>query len=274
MPTDKTKTVISANSLSIGAYLAQAVKYRHLIWVFAMQEIRATYAQTYLGIAWAFIRPVFILSVFTVIFRFLLHVHTQSPYYLFAFAGMMAWNFFSQLATTGSNAVIQKQNVIRKMYFPKLILPLSKVFISGVELVVSLLLFFLLMAFERFPVTGSLLVLPLFILLNIFCGLAVAVWMNALNIRFRDLNQILPAIIGIAIWITPVFYPTTIIPRQYSFFVYANPMAGIIKGYRFALLAEGFPEWQYWISIFATCVLMLGGIWYLSRVEDSIVDFS
>ncbi len=231
------------------------------------------YAQTHLGIAWAVIRPLFTLSVFTVIFKFLLHVHTQAPYYLFAFAGMIAWNFFSQLASIGSTAVIQKQHLVRKMYFPKLILPLSKVLIAGLEASISLALFFVFLLLERTPISITILSLPLFILLNISCAFAIAVWMNALNIRFRDLNQIMPAIIGIAVWVTPVFYPTTIIPKGFEIFVYANPMAGVIKGYRYALLGEGFPEWQYWISIFTVIGLMLSGIWYLSRVEDKIVDF-
>jgi lipopolysaccharide transport system permease protein len=274
MPPNSSRISISAQPIGIKEYWQQMFKYRHLLFVFTRKEVKSLYAQTYFGLAWVIIRPIFILSVFTVIFKFLLHVRTQSPYYLFAFAGMIAWNFFSQIATTGSTALIQNQNIIHKMYFPKLILPLSKVFISGIDLAVSLLLFFLFVLFEGIHLTGNLLVLPVFILLNICCGFAVAVWMNALNIRFRDLNQIVPPVIGIAIWITPVFYPTTIIPAQYDFFVYANPMAGIIKGYRFALLAEAFPEWQYWISIFATCFLMLLGIWYLSRVEDNIVDFS
>ena len=91
-------------------------------------------------------------------------------------------------------------------------------------------------------------------------------------VRFRDLNQIIPAIISIAIWVTPVFYPTTIIPKGYEFFVFANPMAGVIKGYRFALLGEGFPEWQYWISMLLTTAITLIGTWYLSRIENEMVD--
>jgi lipopolysaccharide transport system permease protein len=98
--------------------------------------------------------------------------------------------------------------------------------------------------------------------------------MNSLNIRFRDLHQIIPAIIGIAVWVTPVFYPTTIIPQGYEFFVYANPMAGIIKGFRYALLGESFPEWQYWISIFIMVMVCVVGAWYLTQTEDEMVDYA
>lgn len=270
----KPPKIISAESLSMRAYWNEILQYRSLIWVFAYQELRALYAQTYFGILWGIIRPLFTLFIFTVIFKFFLHVPTQAPYYLFAFTGMISWNFFSQITGNASTAIIQKQTLIRKMYFPKVILPLSKIIVAGVETGISLLLLFILLFFEKLPIGISILTLPLFILLNIVCGFAVAIWMNALNIRFRDLNQIVPALIGIAIWVTPVFYPTTIIPHGYEFFVFANPMAGVIKGYRFALLGENFPEWQYWVPIIFMVIVAFAGVWYLRRIEDQLVDYA
>jgi len=265
--------IISSDPLNFSAYCSKVVHYRGLIWIFALQELKSLYAQTYFGILWGIIRPLFTLIVFTVIFKFFLHVPTETPYYVFAFTGMIAWNFFSAIANNASTAIIQKQSLIRKMYFPKLILPLSKIIVASVETAISIIILFVLILFEKISISGAIFMLPVFILLNIFCGLAIAVWMNALNIRFRDLNQIVPAIIGIAIWITPVFYPTTIIPAGYEFFVFANPMAGIIKGYRYALLGECFPEWQYWISISVMLFILLTGIWYLMRKEHEIADY-
>ncbi len=265
--------IISSGPLSFVNYCKEIGQYHHLIWVFAYQELKIVYAQTYLGIFWAVIRPLFTLLVFTLIFRNFLHVSTHAPYHLFAFTGMIAWNFFSQIVSNASSAIIQKQSLIRKMYFPKIILPLSKIVVLAVETGISLLILMSFLLFERVCIGFQILSLPFFILLTFFCGFAVAIWMNALNIKFRDLNQIVPSVVGIAIWITPVFYPTTIIPEQYDFFVYANPMAGIIKGYRFAILGEGFPEWQYWVSILITVVVSLVGTWYLSRVENEMVDY-
>lgn len=273
MASDKSPTIITSQPLTLAAYGRALVKYRSLIWVFAYQELKALYAQTYFGILWSIIRPLFTLFVFTIIFKYFLHVPTHSPYYLFAFAGMIAWNFFSLIVMNASTAIIQKQSLIRKMYFPKLILPLSKIIVAAAETGVSLVLLLVLLLFEKIPMNFSALLLPLFIFLNICCAFAIAVWMNALNIRFRDLNQIIPAIIGIAIWVTPVFYPITIIPKGYEFFIFANPMAGIIKGYRFALLGEGFPEWQYWISILLTLTIMVAGVVYFIRKEDEVADF-
>jgi lipopolysaccharide transport system permease protein len=115
---------------------------------------------------------------------------------------------------------------------------------------------------------------PLFVVLNVVVGLAIAIWMNALTIRFRDLNQLVPTIIGIGIWVTPVFFPTTIIPEQFNVFVYLNPMAGVIKGYRYALLGEAFPEPAYWWSMATFLLLFLVGIWYFIQVEDEMVDYA
>ena len=267
-------TIFSSQPSNVRVYFKDLIKYKDLIWIFAVKELKVAYTQTYLGIFWSIVRPVFTLFIFTIIFRVFLHVPTRSPYYLFAFSGMIAWNFFSQIATNASSAIIQNQQLIRKMYFPKLILILSKILVSGVEMSISLLLLIVLIIASGEKPGVSILTLPFFIFLNIICGFTVAVWMNTLNTKYRDLNQIMPIIIGIAIWVTPVFYPTTIIPAGYNFFVYANPLAGIIKGYRFALLGEGFPEWQYWISILTTVVLSLAGVIYFTVVEEEIVNYS
>jgi len=266
--------VITPDPLSLKEYWAEMIKYRSLIVVFALQEIKSMYAQTYFGLLWSVFRPLITLAIFSIIFNFFLKVPTEKPYYIFAFAGMIAWNFFSQIVNSASSAISARQNLIRKMYFPKLVLPLSKVVVSGVDFLVSLIIIFAMLLFEGGMFGWHTLALPLFVLLNILSGLAVALWMNSFNIRFRDLHQIVPAIIGIAIWITPVFYPTTIIPQGYEAFVYANPMAGIIKGYRFALLGESFPEWQYWIAISITSLLAIIGAWYLIQTEDEMVDYA
>jgi lipopolysaccharide transport system permease protein len=269
-----TSKIITPYPHSIRQYLTEMNKYKSLIWVFTIQEIKSLYAQTYLGVLWSLFRPLITLSIFTIIFNYFLKVPTAKPYYIFAFTGMLAWNFFSQIVNTVSNSIISRQNLIRKIYFPKLILPISKILVASVDFAVSLIIIFTMMIYEQNLFGWHTLSLPIFIVLNIICGLSISLWMNVLNIRFRDLNQIVPAIIGIAIWITPVFYPTTIIPSGYEVFLYLNPMAGVIKGYRFALLGEEFPEWQYGISIAICTIIALWGAWYIKQKEDEMVDFA
>jgi lipopolysaccharide transport system permease protein len=170
-------------------------------------------------------------------------------------------------------SITQRQDIIRKMYFPKMILPFSRALVIGVDSAISLAILFVFILIEQLPLTFNLLSLPLFIALNVICGMAVALWMNILNIRYRDLNQIIPSIIGICIWLTPVYYPTTIVPPQYDFIIYANPIAGIIKGFRFALLGESFPDWQYFPSIIFMLIAAALGARQFIRVEDTMVDY-
>jgi lipopolysaccharide transport system permease protein len=266
--------VITAKPYTLREYFGLMRKHQSLIWVFALQEIKTMYAQTYLGIVWSVVRPLITLLIFTVIFKFFLNVKTQSPYYIFAFVGMMAWNLFAQIATQASTAVMQKQQLIRKMFFPKMILPLAKTIVVSVEFGVSLAMLLLFMIYERMVPGMHLLAFPFFVILNVVVGLAIAIWMNALTIRLRDLNQLVPTIIGIGIWVTPVFFPTTIIPEQFNVFVYLNPMAGVIKGYRYALLGEAFPEPAYWWSMAIFAILFLVGIWCFIQAEDDMVDYA
>lgn len=266
--------IINSDHTTVREYWKQFRKYKSLVWIFAWQEIKAQYAQTFIGVFWVVLRPLIILSIFTFLFSYLLKIRTSSPYYLFAFTGLIAWNFFSQIVSLASSAIVQKQELIRKMYFPKLILPLSKILVASVETLVSLVMLFALMIYVRYPVSAGLLMLPLFIFLNICCGLMVAVWLNVLNIKYRDLNQIVIPIIGIGIWFTPVFFPVTIIPAKYHFLLYFNPMAGVIAGYRYALLGEPFPEFNYWISFFVVMVLTMVALRYLIYCEDEITDYA
>lgn len=270
----KQHTTITAEPDTIPVYLKKMWQFRSLVWAFAWQEIKTQYAQTYFGILWAVIRPLFILAIFTVLFNFLLNIQTTSPYYLFAFTGMLAWNFFQQIATGSASAITQRQNLIRKMYFPKLILPLSKVIVASVEVLISLVMVFAMIVYEWHPLSWKLLTLPFFILLNIVCGLVIGLWMNGLTIRYRDLNQVVIPLLGIGIWFTPVFFPVTIIPQQYQFLLYLNPMAGVIAGYRYALLGEAFPDVYYRISFGVVTLLTLAAARYLVRVEDEIVDYA
>lgn len=277
MDTSTKKTpikLITSQPLSLKEYWREVVKYKSLIFVFAHQEIKAIYAQTYFGMFWSIFRPLITLAIFSLIFNYFLKVPTEKPYYIFAFAGILAWNLFSQITNNASSVVLNQQNIIRKMYFPKLILLLSKVLVSGVDFAVSLFILFVMILLEGRILGWYIFFLPIFILLNVLCALCIALWMNALNIRFRDLHQIIPALIGMAIWVTPVFYPTTIIPKGYEIFIFANPMAGIIKGYRFTLIGDSFPEWQYWPAIFFVCLLCILGSWYFIQEEDKMVDYA
>lgn len=266
--------IISAEPTSFRSYFKKLWKFRNMIIVFARQEVKASYAQTLLGILWLVLKPLIILALFTFVFGNLIEIPgMKHPYALFAFSGLFAWNYFSFLVGSGSNVLINNQHLIRKMYFPKMALPLAKVLVGLMEAVVSLVIMFSLMAVYGYPFQIKLLALPLFLLINIITGLGLVLWLNALNLRYRDLNQFIPYLIGFMIWLTPVFYPSTLIPAAYSFLLYLNPMAGIIGLYRWCILGDAFPSPGYLIALAEITVIFLSSLVIFIRLEDDIADY-
>ncbi|MBS1684289.1 MAG: ABC transporter permease [Bacteroidetes bacterium] len=271
--TDTKKTapiVFSAIPLTFGAYCREIISYSWLIWVFAAKEIRMLYVQTYFGLLWSIIRPVMTLLIFTMIFRLFMHVPTRSPYYLFAFTGMIAWNFFSQISNTASTAILRGEDIFSKLYFPRVILLLAKIVVASLEFFISLAMLVILIAVSGAPVSGGLITLPLFLFYNVLCGFAIAIWMSVLSSRFHDLIQLMPVVIGIAIWVTPVFYPAELVPASFRPLLYLNPMAGVISGYRYALLGDPFPALPYFVTMAVVALLSLSGLYVFSRRERAV----
>lgn len=262
--------VFSAAPLTFGAYCREIISYSWLTWVFAAKEIRMLYVQTYFGLLWSIIRPVMTLLIFTMIFRLFMHVPTRSPYYLFAFTGMIAWNFFSQISNTASTAILHGEDIFSKLYFPKVILLLAKIIVSSLEFFISLAMLILLIIISGTSLSAGLLTLPLFLFYNVICGFAIAIWMSVLSARFHDLTQLMPVVIGIAIWVTPVFYPADVVPAAYRPLLYLNPMAGVISGYRYALLGDPFPDFPYFVTMAIVSVVALAGLYLFSRRERAV----
>jgi len=263
-------TIISSQPTTLGSYMKTLWKYRRMIMVFALQEIKVSYAQTKLGFLWLVLKPLMVLALFTFVFGRIIKIY---PYALFAFTGLFPWNYFSFLVGSGSNVLVSNQQIIRKMFFPRMVLPLAKVLVGLPEVAISLVIMFVLMAVYDFPFTLRLLWVPVFVLLNIITGLGIALWLNALNLRYRDLNQFIPYFIGFVIWLTPVFYPSTLVPEEYSFFLYANPMAGIVELYRWAIMDDVFPSAKYLIALAEVLLLFISGMVIFIRMEDDMADY-
>ena len=266
--------VIRPGSPGLFEYLAEVWKYRVLVFTFASQELKTQYVQTKLGALWAVLRPLMVILIFTFIFDKLIHIPgLKVPYPLFAFSGLIAWNYFSYVVSAGGNAVITGQQLIRKVYFPKIILPLSKALVGLVEFAVSFALLLLLMLVMGYKPGWTIVFLPVFVFINLITGLTVAIWLNALNVRFRDINQFVPQLIGFLIWLTPVFYPGTLVPSAYSFVLYLNPLAGIIQGYRYCILHDAAPSWQYGVAFVAVAVAFVAGLLVFIKAEDQMADY-
>ncbi len=241
---------------------------------FALRDIKVKYAQTFLGIFWVVLQPVPSVVIFTFFFDRLIHVNTGLlPYPIFALTGMVAWNYFTGLSFGIGNSLIESQHILKKVYFPKLILPAAKVLSTGADFMIAFLVVIIAMMFYSvWPNTG-IFYFPLFLLFNIITGFTIGIWISALTFRYRDFQLFVPYVINFSIWLTPVFYPTTVLPKELEFIMYFNPMALVIEGYRFSLTGATPPSSAFLYSIALVLVLFLSGVWYFRRIEDEIADF-
>lgn len=263
----------SAAPDSLTEYTKKIWHFKHLIYTFTYQEIKTQYTQTYFNWLWLVIKPLMVLSLFAFIFNYVFHIPSLTiPYPLFAFTGLVIWNNFSYMVANGGGVINANQGLARKMYFPRIILILSKSLSGLVELTISLLLVFVLALIYHYPLTLQVLALPLLVLLNTLIGTGVAIWLNAFSIKRRDINHLAQQLIGFLIWLTPVFYPANLIPEKISFLVYLNPIAGIIQGCRWAILGDSFPS-LYFLPGITICIgLTAAGFVYFAKQEDIIAD--
>jgi len=265
---------ISANVKNgIISSLIKTYEYRSLIYTFAIRDLKIQYAQTFLGVLWTIARPLAGLLIYTIFFSFLLNVQTGNvPYFLFAFSGMIYWYYFSYLISKAGTSLLEAQSIIKKIYFPKLVLPFSKVLGGLVEFGISLFVLFVMVIIWGNPLNIKILLLPAFIIANIFIALSIGIWLSALTVRFRDFHHIIPYLINFGIFLTPVFYPATLIPSKYSFFVFLNPMAGVIEGFRWILFDGAIPSAYYCIGIIPVIFLLISGFYFFAKMEGRIAD--
>ncbi|HKK76946.1 MAG TPA: ABC transporter permease [Saprospiraceae bacterium] len=268
-----TKKKISPQQLSFSSYLKRCWAYRRFLFTLSRRDIKAKYAQTVLGILWVVLQPLTGLAIFTLFFQEFIPLDTGTiPYPLFAFTGIVAWYFFAYIVTAAGSTLMENQDLIKKVYFPKLILPLTKVMLGLVDFGITFLLLIVGVLLSGYGLSWALLSIPFFLLLNIISGLAIAIWLSALTLQYRDLYHIIPYLINFAIWLTPVFYPGTIIPEAYDWVLYINPMAFVIAGFRWALLGDVMPNIYYLISLIPVLLLCTTGFLYFIRVEQKMVD--
>ncbi|MDZ4844001.1 MAG: ABC transporter permease [Chitinophagales bacterium] len=272
------QTLLSSKGEKLSQYLHKVYQYRTLAFSLAKRDIKVQYAQTALGFLWSVLQPVTSLLVWTFFFDKLIKVDTGNiPYPLFAFTGMTAWYFFTHIFNHAGTSLVNSQDLIRKIYFPRIILPLSKVLVGLVEFGISLVLLFIIMFWMGYTPSEKIIFLPVFIFFNIVTGLSFGIWLSALTIRYRDFQHIIPYFINLGIWLTPVFYPTTLLqnaPSEFSFITYFNPMAAVIAGYRWSLFggeSEGTP-YYYMLAFIPMLVLLVTGFIYFRKSEYTIAD--
>ncbi len=211
--------------------------YRELLFFLVWRDVKVRYKQTALGIAWIVLQPVVSMVVFSLLFGGLLNVPSNGvPYPIFAFAALVPWNYFAGSLTRVSTSLVNSANLVSKVYFPRLIIPLSGVISGLVDFAVSFGVLLALMAFYRIALTPRVLLLPAFLLLAILTALGFGLWLSALNVRYRDVNYLVPFLVQTWMYLTPVVYGATLLPEQVRWILALNPMALVVEGFRWALL--------------------------------------
>ncbi len=267
------KTVIKAGKLSLFPDIREMVRFKDLFLVLAYRDYRVRYAQTLLGFLWALIQPLFTLLIFVLIFGRAIQIDTGGiPYPLFAVVGMSAWTFFAYVLNQSGVSIIASQEMIKKIYFPRLTIPLSKAVVGFIDYSITLVMVLLLMIYYQYPISWNIALFPLFFLVLVVLSLSIGIWLSALTIRYRDFQHVIPFLVQFGLYATPVAYPAQMVPEEFHWLYYSNPMAGLIEGFRWSLLDTAPPSPYGYFSYVITAVLFVSGLIYFRRVESSMAD--
>jgi lipopolysaccharide transport system permease protein len=266
--------IVQADDTEI-QYWKDIINYRELFYFLAWRDILVRYKQTAIGITWALIRPFLTMIVFTIVFGQIAKLPSEgAPYPILVFAAMLPWQFFANSLSESSSSLISNANLISKVYFPRLIIPTSAVIVSFVDFMVSGIILLGLMAWYNFVPDWRILTLPLFILIAFSIAMGVGFWLAALNVQYRDFRYIVPFIIQLGLYISPVGFSSQVVPKQWRFFYSLNPMVGVIDGFRWAILGGESNIYLpgFTLSLTIVFLLFISGIWYFRKMENTFAD--
>jgi len=254
--------------------LGDVWEYRDLLYFLVWRDIKVRYKQTALGAAWAVLQPLLTMVAFSVFFGKLAKVPSNGiPYPVFTFAALLPWQLFSYSMTEAGNSLIGSQNLITKIYFPRLVIPIAAVLGGLPDFAISFAVLLVLMAIYGIAPTLAVLTIPLFILLAVATALAAGLWLSALNVKYRDVRYTIPFLAQFWLFLTPVAYPSSLIPEKWRVLFGLNPMAGVVEGFRWALLGQKeAPGLMLIVSIAIVAVLLVSGIYYFRRLEATFAD--
>jgi lipopolysaccharide transport system permease protein len=254
--------------------LRELWEFRELLAVLAGRDLRARYKQTAFGVGWAVLQPLLVMATFTLVFGVLARVPTEgTPYPLFAMAGLLPWNCFSQTLGRVGASLVNNSNLVCKVYFPRLIIPLSSAVTPLVDFTVCLVVLLAMMAWYGIAPTWRVLAIPALALASSVVALSAGLWLTALHVRYRDVGYLVPVFLQVLMFLSPVGYSPALVPERWRPYYDLNPVSGVIEGFRWALLGGPGPSaWSLWANAAGVLVVLLGGALYFRRTEESLVD--
>jgi len=248
--------------------------YRELIYFFVWRDLKVRYKQTVMGVSWAIIQPLFTMVIFSLFFGRLAGVPSDGvPYPVFSYAALVPWTFFANALTQASNSLVLNANMVKKVYFPRLTMPIATVFAGVVDFTLAFIVLLGMMLFFGILPTVNVIMLPFFLALALATSLGVGLWLSAMNVQFRDVRYIVPFLTQAWLFATPVAYPSSLIPEPWRALYGINPMAGVVEGFRWALLGTNTaPGPMVVVSTMVALALLVSGAFYFRRMEKTFAD--
>jgi homopolymeric O-antigen transport system permease protein len=268
-------TRIRASRGWVQVNLRELWEYRELAYLLAWRDITIRYKQTVFGATWVVIQPLLLMVAFSVFFGQLAKVPSNGiPYPIFSYTALLPWNYFSQSLMRSSNVLVGSTALITKVYFPRLLLPISSVLSPLFDFGVAFLVLVAMMVYYQFWPTPAMLMAPVLLLLALMASLGVGMWLSALNVDYRDFANVLPFLVQVWMFGTPVAFPSTLLEEPWRTLYGLNPMTGVIEGFRWALLGQELMLWQLVLSASVSIALMVSGAFYYRRAERTFADIS
>lgn len=267
-------TIITSNS-SNGQYWDELLRFKELFLLLAWRDFLVRYKQTFIGVIWAVLRPLATVIVFTFVFGKVANLPSSNiPYALFVFSAMLPWQFFSSTLTDAGNSLVANSGIVSKVYFPRLLLPLSSMAVCMIDALIATLLFACLMIWYGETISLKILLLPFFLLWLLMISSGVSIWISALNVTYRDFRYLIPFLVQLGTYISPVGFSSEIIPSKWQWLFYLNPLVGIIDGFRWCFFnnAPNYPILLAIPSFVASIIIFYLSIKYFRKKEDSFAD--
>jgi lipopolysaccharide transport system permease protein len=254
--------------------LQEVWAYRELFYFLAWRDIKIRYKQTAFGVAWAVLQPFFTMIVFSLLFGRVANVPTDGiPRPIFYFSALLPWTYFASTLTNGGMSLISNSNLLTKIYFPRIILPAATALSGLVDFLIATLMLVAIMLYYHVSVSWTLLLWPLLVVVLVLLGLGVAMFLAAMNVRYRDIKYAIPFGIQLWLFVTPIIYPSTMIPERFRWILAVNPLSGLIEAFRDVLIPSRQVDWRLLgLSMFTTVVVFLVGLLYFDRTEKSFAD--
>jgi lipopolysaccharide transport system permease protein len=267
-------TEIGSGQRNLRQEMRELWAYRDLLEILVRRDVSIRYKQSAVGIGWAILQPLLLMVIFTVVFGKFARLPSEGyPYAVFTLCALVPWTLFARALSGASGSIVGESGMVTKVYFPRLVLPISKTLSGMVDFAVAFCLLILVLLFYNVSPSAGILLLPLFVLLALLTAFGVGLWLTALNVKYRDIGLLVPFVTQIWMYASPIAYSVQIVPERYLWVYSLNPMTGVIEGFRWAMLGKAPPAMgPLFLSIGVVLLLVMSGLWYFRRTEHQFAD--